>query len=117
MKIAHNLLGLAFAAGCFGLWMVMRLQEMLHRAHPFPEVNAGGGHLAHGWLETFCVVHASWLPYLGIPAIAYSLVVSIRGKASIESLGVFAAALAFLFTILFFTVLVGCMASWIPLYD
>ena len=117
MKIAHNLLALAFEAGCFGLWMVMRVLTMLHRAYLFPQHNAGGGKLAPGDFETFCVVHSSWLPYLGIPAVAYALTVSFRKRATVESFCVFASVLAFAFAVLFFTVAVACMVSWIPVYD
>ncbi len=117
MKLAHNLIALAFAAGCVGLWLVMHVMEMLHRAYPFPAVNAGGGKLAHGSFEIFCVTHSSWLPYLGVPVIAYAAVASLRGKTSVESFCAFAALLALLFSVLLFTVLVASLVSWIPLYD
>lgn len=117
MKLAHNLIALAFATGCIGLWLVMRVMEMLHRAYPFPAVNAGGGKLAPGDFEIFCITHSSWLPYLGVPAVAYAVVVSLRGRTSVESFCAFAALLALLFSVLLFTVSVASLVSWIPLYD
>ncbi len=116
MKIAHNLIALAFEIGCVGLWLVMKTMEMLHRAHPFPLHNAGGGNLAPSDLEVFCFGHSTWLPYLGLPAVAYALVASLRGKTSLQSFCIFAALLALLFMVLFFTVSVSSLASWIPVY-
>ena len=117
MKLAHNLVALAFATGCIGLWVVMRVLAMLHVAHPFPEFNAGGGRLSHGDFEIFCLTHASCLPYFGIPAFAYALIASFCRKVSVESFCLFASVLALIFTVLFFTVAVVCMASWVALYD
>ena len=117
MKIAHNLIGLAFAIACVGLWEVTRVLEMLHRAYPFPQHNGGGGTLAHGDFEMFCVVQSSWLPYFGIPAIAYALISSYRGRPTVESFCAFASVLALAFVVLLFTVLLAGVVSWMPLYD
>jgi hypothetical protein len=117
MKLAHTFAAFAFAVGCTGLWMAMRALVMLHGAHPLPETGAGGGKLAHGDFEIFCVTHAWLLPFFGVPAIAYAIWVSVRGRASVEGFCLFAAVLSFVFVALLSTVALACMVSWIPLYD
>lgn len=117
MKFAHNMVAVAFGAGCVGLWMVMRLLLMLQRAHPFPQISDGGGKLATGAFEEFCFSNAPWLPLFALPALSYALFATFRGKATVESLFVFGSVLAFVFVILMFTVALACMVVWIPLYD
>lgn len=117
MRFAYNLVAVTFGTGCVGLWMVMRLLLMLQRAHPFPQIGDRGGKLAPGAFEEFCFSHAAWLPFLVLPALGYSLFVTFRGKATVESLCVFGSVLALVFTILMFTVAFACMVIWIPLYD
>ncbi|MBI1178302.1 hypothetical protein GC207_12775 [bacterium] len=116
MKLAHYLMALAFSAGCCGLRVMMRILEMLHIAYP-PPVRHGGNYAGPGIFEEFCRTHASWLPFLGIPAIAYAVFVSLRGKASVESFCLFTAVLACVFVVLLFVVLITGMISWIYLYD
>lgn len=115
MKAAHILVAIAFETGCFGLWVVMRIMAMLHRAHPFPQHH--GGKLSPGDFQIFCASHSDWLPYLGIPAVVFALIAAIRGTTTPETFSVFASLLSLAFVVLFFTVAAACLVSWIAVYD
>jgi hypothetical protein len=61
-------------------------------------------------------VIGGWLLSLTL-AIPYAIWVSVRGRASVEGLCLFATVLALVFVALLSTVALACMVSWIPLYD
>ena len=111
MKAAFILLSLAFAGVCIGLWQVMSVVAMLHRAYPW---ELRYDYPIHGEFESLCILLTPLLPFLAIPAVIYALFMSFRGKPSTETFCLFASVLALVSVILFFTVALACLVGWIP---
>ena len=107
VRAAHMLVALTFTVGCLGLWAVLTAMHSVIR-HTLTGLWLPG-------LTEFCFDSRTWLPFIPLPVIGYSLL-RLRGSGpTLEHLAVFASVLALTFTTAFFTVAVAMLLPWMKI--